>query len=146
VGGIISGEIRRDAVRIGFSLEDLMTHQKGILARVDQREGPRVGKYRVNLLDIERVGVMAIRRAIAEADIVIVDELGPMELHSIPFIMAVEAAEASSKNLLATIHKRASHQIIFKARSNPANQILEVTLNNREVLPRKIAEQLIRHA
>jgi nucleoside-triphosphatase len=145
-GGIISGEIRRDGVRIGFSLEDLMTHQTGILAHVDQREGPRVGKYRVNLLNIERVGVMAIHRAVAEANVVIVDELGPMELHSTPFIAAVERAQAASKNLLATIHKRASHPLISNIKSNPTNQILEVTLNNRELLPRKIVEQLTSHA
>jgi nucleoside-triphosphatase len=145
-GGMISGEIRRDGVRIGFSLEDLMTHDAGILARVDQREGPSVGKYRVNLLDIERVGVMAIRRAVAQADVVIVDELGPMELHSTAFIAAVEMAQAASNAFLATIHKRASHPLISSIRSDPTNQILEVTLNNRELLPSKIVELLTGHA
>lgn len=144
-GGIISGEIRRDGVRIGFSLEDLMTHETGILARVDQRDGPSVGKYRVNLLDIERVGVMAIRRAVAQADVVIVDELGPMELHSAAFVAAVEMAQAASKTFLATIHKRASHPLVSSIKANPANQILEVTLNNRELLPREIVEQLTGH-
>ena len=93
-GGVISGEIRRSGLRIGFSLEDLMTQERGILAHVDQKEGPRVGKYRVNLPDIQRVGVSAIRRAMTDADVIIVDELGPMELYSIAFISAIEMARA----------------------------------------------------
>jgi nucleoside-triphosphatase len=145
-GGIISGEIRHGGVRIGFSLEDLMTHETGILAHIDQKEGPQVGKYRVNLSDIQRIGVTAIRRAITEADVVIVDELGPMELHSKPFILAVEMALASPKHLVGTIHRRASHYLIAAIKSNRAYRIIEVTLDNRSRLPNEIVEQLTEHA
>lgn len=145
-GGIISGEIRRGGVRIGFSLEDLMTHETGVLAHVDQKDGPRVGKYRVNLPDIQRVGVNAIRRAIAEAEVIIVDELGPMELHSMPFILTVEMALASSKRFVGTIHKRASHYLVTAIKSNPTYRIIEVTPDNREQMPSRIVEQLTGHA
>jgi nucleoside-triphosphatase len=142
IGGMISGEIRREGVRIGFSLEDLITHETGTLAHVDQKDGPRVGKYRVNLSDIQRVGVTAIRRAITEADVVIVDELGPMELHSMPFILSVEEALASPRIIVGTIHKRASHALVSAIKSNPDYQIIEVTLDNRSRLPHEIVEQL----
>jgi nucleoside-triphosphatase len=146
IGGIISGEIRPGAVRVGFSLEDLLTHENGILAHVNLTDGPRLGKYRVNLSDIERVGATAIRRAIAEADLVIVDELGPMELHSAPFIAAVEMALQSPKHLIATIHKRASHRLVAAIKSNPNYQVIEITVDNREQMPSKIVEQLTTHA
>ncbi len=93
-GGMISEEIRKGGARVGFSLEDIMTHETGVLAHVDEENGPRVGKYCVNVQDLQHLGVDAIRRAVAEADVVIVDELGPMELHSIAFILAVERALA----------------------------------------------------
>ena len=127
---------------MGFTLEDLLTHETGILAHVNLNQGPRVGKYRVNLSDVDRVGAAAIRRAIAEADVVIVDELGPMELHSAPFIAAVEMALRSSKHLLATIHKRASHPLVTAIKSNPNYQVIEITVDNREQMPSKIMEQL----
>ncbi len=142
VGGIVSGEIRDRGVRAGFSLEDLSTHETGILAHVSQRDGPPVGKYRVNLADIQRIAVTAIKRAIAEADVIIVDELGPMELNSMPFILAVEMALATQKHLVVTIHKRASHYLIAAIKSNPAYQILEVTLNNRNELPKTVTERI----
>jgi nucleoside-triphosphatase len=143
VGGIVSSEIRRGGIRIGFSLEDLATHVIGTLADADQKGEPRVGKYRVNLADIQRVGVTAIQRAVSEAQIVIVDELGPMELHSIPFIKSVELALRSPKILVGTIHKSASHPLVTAVRSGPAHRIIEVTLENRAQMPNRIAEQII---
>jgi nucleoside-triphosphatase len=143
VGGVISSEIRRGGIRTGFSLEDLVTHVTGTLADVDQKGGPRVGRYGVNLADIQRVGVTAIQRAVSEAHIVIIDELGPMELHSIPFIRSVELALRSPKIVVGTIHKRASHPLVTAVRSDPAYRIIEVTLENRAQLPNRIAEQII---
>jgi nucleoside-triphosphatase len=146
VGGMISGEIRERGVRLGFNLEDLLTHETGTLAHVEQAEGPRVGKYRVNLQDIERIGVGAIMRAIHEAEVVVVDELGPMELNSTRFIEAVDAALASSKNFLGTIHKHASHPLVAAVRSNPAYAILDVTPENRGRLPTEIGQRIIAKA
>jgi nucleoside-triphosphatase len=142
VGGVISGEIREGGVRVGFNLEDILTHETGILAHVSQRDGPTVGKYRVNLADIQRIAVSAIKHAIDYADVILVDELGPMELHSMPFILAVEMALATPKHFVGTIHKRASHYLVAAIKSNPAYQIHEVTPNNRNELAKSITERI----
>ena len=94
---MISSEIRESGERIGFQLEDISTHKVGILAHSKNRadSAPTVGKYYVNLTDIERIGAASIRNAASEADVVIVDEIGPMELKSTQFILAVELALAS---------------------------------------------------
>jgi nucleoside-triphosphatase len=142
VGGVVSGEIREKGVRVGFSLEDLSTHETGTLARTSQMDGPTLGKYHVNLADIQRVAVTAIKHAILEADVIIVDELGPMELHSVSFTLAVERALATPKNFVGTIHKRASHHLVAAIKSNPAYQILEVTEYNRKELPKTVTEEI----
>jgi nucleoside-triphosphatase len=142
VGGIISGEICRSGVRVGFKLEDIMTHETGILAHMDQAEGPRIGKYRVNLSDIERIGASAIDRAIRGADVIVVDEIGPMELNSNPFIMAVKTALSSTRPFLATIHKRASHNLVTAIKSNSQYAILDVNLHNRNQMPQQIARMI----
>jgi len=142
LGGVVSGEVKVAGVRVGFSLEDLLTHERGVLAHINQSDGPRVGKYRVNLPDLQRVGVAAIERAITEADIVVVDEIGPMELHSEPFISAVHKAINAAKPLLCTIHKRASHPLVSSIRSMFTQDILEVTTGNRNSLPQTLVERL----
>jgi len=141
-GGMISGGIREGGVRIGFKLEDILTHETGILAHINQNEGPRIGKYRVSLPDIERIGVTAIRRAVTEADVVIVDEIGPMELCSKPFILSVETALASPMDFVGTIHKRASHNFVTSIKSNPTHEVIEVTFQNRREVPSKIVDQI----
>lgn len=93
-------------------------------------------------MDIQRVGVKAIERAVAECDIIIIDELGPMELHSTPFVSAVEVALATPKKLLGTIHKHASHPLVAEIKENPSYQIVEVTLDNRDSLPRMLLERV----
>jgi len=140
---MLTGEIREGGIRVGFSLEDLVTHEKGTLASVGLHEGPRVGKYRVSLYDIERIGVSAIERAVRDSEVVVADELGPMELFSTPFIQAVEKGLASQKHFLGTIHKRASHPLTSSIRSNSKFIILEITPENRDRMPTEIAQRII---
>ena len=63
-GGMTTQEIRKCGVRVGFSVTDLATGREGILAHLHQRTGPRIGRYRVNLRDLEQIGIEAIRHAI----------------------------------------------------------------------------------
>jgi nucleoside-triphosphatase len=140
--GIASGEIREHGTRVGFTLEDLSSHETGILAHVALKEGPALGKYHVNLNDIERIAVAAIKCAIARADVIIVDEVGPMELNSRQFVLAIQSALIAPKHFVGTIHKRASHPLIAEIKSTPTYQILEVTSNNRDALPRAIIERI----
>jgi nucleoside-triphosphatase len=142
IGGVISGEIRERGVRVGFNLEDLLTHETGILAHVARPDGPTLGKYRVNLADIERIAVTAIRRATEDASVIFVDELGPMELKSRPFVIAVETALATPKHFVGTIHKRATHHLVTAIKSNPAYEIHELTLKNRNELTESITTKI----
>jgi len=149
VGGIISREIRRDNSRIGFKLIDLESGREGWLAHVKQPNGPRVGKYRVCMKDLESIGVKAILKAVKEADIVVIDEVGPMEMFSECFKKAVAEALNSEKIVLGTVHYRIkdSFTAIIKAKGDI--EVVEVTIKNREILPeniaRKVSEDLREH-
>lgn len=92
VGGIITREVREKGSRVGFELIDLTSNRRGWLAHVKQKTGPRLGKYRVNLEDLNSIGVSAILEAVEKCDIIAVDEIGPMELFSEPFKEAVMKA------------------------------------------------------
>ena len=144
--GIISSEIRSSGERIGFQLEDILTHKVGILAHSEDRSNgaPTVGKYHVNLPDIERIGAVAIRKAAIEAEVVIVDEIGPMELKSTQFILAVEFALTSEKNLIGTIHKSSKHPLVNSIKSSVNCRIIELNSQNRDKIPLEIVNELTR--
>ena len=144
VGGMISGEIRKSGKRVGFQLEDLATHRIGMLAHISERRpgSPVVGSYAINLNDLENIGAASIRSAIANSDLVVVDEIGPMELKSEEFVQAIRSALESRKHFLGTLHKRCSHPLVNSIRSNSDYRIVEVTHMNRERVPSEILGEL----
>jgi len=145
VRGMISREFREQGTRVGFEIIDLRTGQKGWLAHVRQSSGPQVGKYRVNLNDLKNIGVNSILNAIKNADVIIVDEIGPMELFSQEFRDAVLQAVNSSKPLLGTIHFRAQNPIINAIKTRSDAEILEITIENRENMHNIIINKLLKN-
>lgn len=134
IGGIISREVRERGVRVGFEIVDFATGRKGWLAHVNQLTGPRVGKYRVNLSDLNTIGTSSVLNAMKEADIIVVDEIGPMEMLSSDFKEAVMNALESRKIMIGTIHYRTRNPLINRIRAQEDAEILEVTRENRRRL------------
>ncbi len=140
VGGMFSSEIRRSGQRIGFEISDLLSGDSGTLAHIETERGPKIGRYRVNLADLESIGVGAIRRALEEADIVCCDEIAPMELSSPLFREVIRETMESCKPFLGTIHQTTQDSLIQEIKMNPMAVVYEVTTENRNTLHLDIAE------
>ncbi len=143
VGGMISREAKDSCSRLGFEVIDLNSGKHGWLAHVNQKTGPQVGKYRVNLSDLEWIGVKAVTQATQKYDVVVIDEIGPMELFSAKFKQAVKAALVSSKVVLAVVHAKAKDPLISEAKGLPDAELFTVTVENREGLPQLIAGKIL---
>jgi nucleoside-triphosphatase len=83
----------------------------------------------VNLTDLEAIGADSIITALAQADLIIIDEIGPMELKSTRFIDAVKSALESGKPLVVSVHQRSAHELVRRIKNT--FEILEVTEENR---------------
>jgi nucleoside-triphosphatase len=110
---------------------------------VNQPDGPRVGKYRVNLHDLESIGVGAILRAAEECDVICVDEIGPMELFSERFKGAVQQVVECEKPLVGIVHWKAKDRLIEEVRRREDAEIIEVTLENRDRLQETIVTKTV---
>ncbi len=142
VGGMICRDVREGGLRVGFEIMDLSTGQRGWLAHVNQPTGPKIGKYRVNLTDLDVMGAGSILDALQNADILAVDEIGPMELLSPAFSNALLKAVESSKPMLGTIHYRLSNSLVDSIKMREDAEIFKVTYNNRENLHTLIANKI----
>ena len=140
VGGMVSREVRACGSRVGFEIFDLSSSKRGWLAHVDQKTGPQVGKYRVNMEDLDEIGAEAIEKAVEDSDVVTVDEIGPMELFSKRFRMTVEEALESGKLMLGVVHWKAKDKLIDEVKKREDTEIIVVTLQNRDRLYQTIAE------
>ena len=101
-GGFYTEEIRSQGTRLGFKLVTLDGHE-AILAHTDFNKRFQVGKYGVDVESLDRVGVSALRKAAEQCDLVVVDEIGKMELFSADFREAVLEIIGGGKRVLGTI-------------------------------------------
>lgn len=139
-GGMYCPEIREGGVRLGFKIIDIMTDEERILAHVNQREGPQVSKYRVNVANVDELSEKAIERAMREADFLVIDEIAPMEIHSEGFKRAVLAALDSPKPVLAVIHQRTRTGFIGEIKARGDIKIFDVTPSTQAELSGRLAE------
>jgi nucleoside-triphosphatase len=138
VGGVLARDRCYKDRRTGFELLDLSTGMVGILAD-EAGDGPQLGKYRVHLDDLDRIGAQAVENALG-CDLIVVDEVGPMELSSHRFVLAVEKAIASPKPMLVVLHQWSNHRLAKKIRGS--FRVLTVTRENRDSLADEIAKAL----
>jgi nucleoside-triphosphatase len=142
VGGMTTADLRSGSTRVGFEIRDLLTGNAGVLAHVNQTTGPRIGKYRVKSEDLDKLGAESILSAVKHADLIVIDEVGPMELTSHAFKDAVQAALSCGKPLLGTVHRNAQDPLVQSIRTDRAIEVIEVTNENRDMLPSVLLERL----
>ncbi|MDG6986074.1 MAG: NTPase [Nitrososphaerota archaeon] len=131
VGGCTTSELRSGGARTGFEVRDLTSGRKGELASVGSRFGPKVGRYRVNLVDLAKVGAAGVSAAADVSEVVVIDEVGPMELVSPEFRRAVEKCIRSQKVVFAVVHERLEDDLLAELRSS-AEETFELTVENRD--------------
>jgi nucleoside-triphosphatase len=144
VGGMISREVREGGARVGFEILDLHSSKRGWLANVNQKSGPQVGKYRVNIEGLNTIGAQAITDAVKNCDVIAIDEIGPMELFSEGFKEATRKALESHKLVIAIVHSNARDALISEARRREDAETITVTYGNREKLHEVIVERVLR--
>lgn len=103
IAGIITPEIRVGGSRHGFRIIDLCSKEERILSSTTGK-GPRVGKYYVNVANIDAI-VGKFQQSADSAEIIVIDEIGKMELFSEKFKHAVDKAFSSDKKILAVVHR-----------------------------------------
>ena len=142
IGGMLTEPIIEKDDRVGFMIMDWMTKEEGIFAHVNIDSKIVVGKYGVDLEILEKIGVNAINNASKETDLIVIDEVGKMEVESILFIEAVRNSMETEKPLILTLHKKSRNPLLQDIRRRDDVRILEVTSINRNLLPHKIIKLL----
>lgn len=135
-GGFYTQELREHNTRVGFQIITL-SGQKGILAHQDLKSMCKVGKYYVNLDDLDNIGVASIESGLIENKSIIIDEIGKMEIQSDKFKKIVSLAVKLSPLIIATISDHDDAFIkSFKRLDNA--MLIEVTEENRDLLDKMI--------
>jgi nucleoside-triphosphatase len=135
VSGFVTREVREGRRRTGFRIETV-SGEEGILAHVGHRGGPRVGRYGVDVEAFERIALPTLED-IPAGNVLVIDELGKMELASERFRDAVEALFAADAPIVATVHMQ-RHPFTDALKRRDDVEVLRVTRTNRDSLPERI--------
>ncbi|MFQ5604840.1 MAG: NTPase [bacterium] len=137
-GGFYTREIRTPQGRTGFQIVTL-SGKTGELASLYKKSSWRVGKYFVNLADLENIAVREMESAFLRADLVVIDEIGKMELFSEKFRRGLLKILDSQKLLLATVMLHSS-PFTDRIKNRSDVQLFEINVRNRELITTKIIE------
>ena len=137
LSGFLTREMREGGRRVGFEIETF-GGERGVLAHVDIAGPPRVGRYGVDLEEFEKLALPSLQ---SPAGVVLIDELGKMELASERFREAALALFEGDVPIVATVHTfRHPFTDALKARRDVS--LVKLTRSNRDGLPEELLSLL----
>ena len=139
VTGFFTREIKEGGKRFGFSIITL-DGKEGILAREDTRTSMRVGKYGVNIEELNRIAVPSMIPAKPDL-IVIIDEIGKMECFS-PLFRETLIKVLDSENLVIGSIAQKGGVFIQKIKERADVLLVTVTDKNRDSLAADLLRQI----
>ena len=130
--GFYTDEIRVDGIRKGFQLVSL-AGQKQILSHVDVRGSFRIGRYGVDVPGFDRL-LTDLDLPRSPSKIIIIDEIGKMELYSSLFEMSLFKVLEAPQPFLATILAKA-HPVADRIKAHPEVRLHQLTSSNGQRSP-----------
>lgn len=137
--GLFSGShggFRTERCPEGYKIVDIQTGSESPIATVDER-----GSLKSRPQGFEKIGVRAINRASVSEDLIVMDELGFLELGAPRFQEAVFAALRSPQPVLGVLRK-GRNSFLDRIRELDNVEVIEVREDNREGLPEELAQLL----
>ncbi|UCH57698.1 MAG: nucleoside-triphosphatase [Candidatus Bathyarchaeota archaeon] len=137
VGGIATPEIRSLGRRVGFSVVDLSTGLRALMAGIDISSGFRVGRYGVDLPGFESVALPALDHAEEACDVICIDEIGRMELFSRSFKARVGRLLRGPKPMVCVLHRSytgtyGGYGVVFQVSPENRGRLPEIVVSSVE--------------
>jgi nucleoside-triphosphatase len=140
VEGFWTSEVRQGTKRVGFGISTL-DGQTGLLAHANLMSGPRIGRYIVNVSDIDRVIIPVLRHARETEKTIVIDEIASMELISPGFAPEVRKC-LDTRRVLGTLQQRGGN-FVQEVRARSDVSVIELTSDNRDLMHQTILSLLV---
>lgn len=134
--GFVTREELDSGRRTGFSIVTL-NGLKGVLAHENFRSHIRVGKYGVNLDDLETIAVPAMIPSDPD-EIVVIDEIGKMECFSALFRSTLLKTLDSPNVVIGSVALK-GNAFIEQIKRRPDVKLFQVSERNRNLLAKSLA-------
>ncbi len=139
IAGFYTEEIMNTkGIRVGFRVMTLSTDEPGVLAHMNIKTGWKVGKYFVDVNEFERIILPELS---VEAEIIIIDEIGKMELYSEKFKeKLLECLEKG--NVVASITMKGGGNYVKEIKNREDSDLYYITEKNRNKITKILQAKL----
>jgi nucleoside-triphosphatase THEP1 len=139
IHGFLTPEIREGGRRIGFDIQDIFSGNSYQLARQgDFKTKYRVGKYNVFIDEFDNYLEKLLDLDGKSFDMLVIDEIGKMELFSVKFQDFIKQIFTSSIPVLATIGLKLNHPLKYYLLNLPSIKILDLNRQNAPLVFQKV--------
>ncbi len=138
VGGMITEPIVERHRPTGFQIVNWITKEKAVFAHEGMRTRVRSGRFGIDVHALEDLGTRALADARAEADVIVIDEVGKMDVESELFGQSVIDTLDTNKSIIMTLHKKSRNPLLQDIRRRDELRLLEVTPVNKNLLAFKV--------
>ena len=124
LGGMRCEPLIEDGERVGFKCINYQTGEEAVMAHKNIDSRTRVLGYGIDPEALDRVAVPAIREAMEEYEVIVIDEIGKFSVESEAFVEIVRKAMEVDKPTLVTLHKKSRHPLLQDIRRRDDARIL----------------------
>jgi nucleoside-triphosphatase len=140
LGGFLTPEVKEAGKRIGFNIKDIQSGKISLLARKGiYNTKYQLGNYSIFIEDFNNYLKNLQSYNLKTIDLLVIDEIGKMELHSQLFLSFLKKIFNSNMKILATIGQKLKHPIKIELLNLSDLKLFQMNLNNQQ----EIFEEII---
>jgi nucleoside-triphosphatase len=140
-GGFYTEEIIQNNARLGFLLKTFDGRQ-GVLAKKGMKSPHKLNKYGIDINVLENIGADALVKAVKDKELIVIDEIGTMELVSDIFRVSMQECFGSNKRVLATVRFNAQ-PFTDEIKKMRDTSVLTLTRDNFAEIKKQVKEWLL---
>jgi nucleoside-triphosphatase len=129
--GFFTSEIIKGGSRVGFEVESF-AGKRALMSHIDIKSPYRVGKYGVDIVSFEKIALPEIKDALRDQSILIIDEIGKMELFSTRFKDLLTEIFTTEISLIATI-MYTPNSFCDKLKGMPGTNLFTISKNQSDI-------------
>ncbi|MDQ0898881.1 nucleoside-triphosphatase [Paenibacillus sp. V4I7] len=142
-GGFYTEEVRNSMDRIGFNCVTL-TGDSGPIASVDSKSSVRVGRYGVEIDTFEDIALKAVRQSLDTKRITVIDEIGFMQMLSVPFREMIHEIVSSSQHIILGTICVDRHPEIDKIKELTGIKLYPMNEENRDMTTEVLVNDILK--
>lgn len=142
-GGFYTEEIRNAVDREGFRCITL-TGESDVMASVHSNSSMRIGRYGVDIDKFENIALRAVSESLLSKKITVIDEIGFMQMLSVPFQHMIKEAFSSNQYVILGTVCLDNHPTIDSLKELPSIKMYHMTEENRDIISKRVVCDVIK--